>query len=377
MNAPIAFHLAEQAMSDRGASTPERPRRRRRRAPRLSRLVLVVCAAVAMLLGALGADALGEPNGSGATSQPGDGFARAASGKSKPSAGTSARKRRSEPGAKKKGKGKPGAKKKGKGKPGGRKKVKGKPGGKKRGRRPLPLELFYTAEITGTAKYEYTDSSSADHPEVEYTSDGSGRGSASLRAARARVDLIRLAASRNNGPPFYPMGFNVIAEGEVFNGLVEESGRGVRNKYNRAGCSPGTASTTEPGPSPIALEVKGVIGLAGQGPRVIPRRSGPTSSTTMYSAVSCTRADGTPDPHPPSTATGGGGVVLYGCNNSSGAGGPEVTSVASGEVAWGRAFTISVTCKEEHTAPTGHLRTETRLTIALRPCPGRGTRPCQ
>jgi hypothetical protein len=320
-----------------------------------------------MLLGALGADALGEPTGSAAAAQRDDGIAGATSSKNKRSAGTSAGKRRGKPGAKKKGnRGKPGAQRKGKDKP-----------GKKRGRRPLPFELFYTAEITGTAKYEYTDSSSANHPDVEYTSDGSGRGSASLRAARARVDLIRLAASRNNGPPFYPVGFNVIAEGELFNGLHEYLGRGVRNKYNSAGCPPGTDSTTEPGPSAIALEVKGVIGLAGQGPRVSARRSGPASSTTMYGGVTCTRADGTPDPHPPTTATGGGGVVLYGCNNSSGPGGPEVTSVASGEVAWGRAFTISVTCKEEDTAPTSHLRTETRLTIALKPCPGRGTRPCQ
>lgn len=163
-------------------------------------------------------------------------------------------------------------------------------------------------------------------------------------------------------------------------GTSTHSFRGWRHKYDASGCSESTALGTEFGPSPIDLQVSGTLGLRGQGPRITASRSGPASgTTTTYGSATCTRPDGTIYQVGSHTLTGAGEVPMVpaSCNNHNAPGDPEITSVASGKVVWGRAFTISVTCAEKRAGNVSSSRTETRLKIAMTPCPRRATRPCQ
>jgi hypothetical protein len=359
MNAGLAFLLADEALTASGASPPGPPRRRSRRSPRRSRVFILAAALVVIVLGTLDRDAVADPARSGETAQSGgDASAGAASAKKKRSA--------NKPRAKKRSADKPGAK---------------KGGDNKRKRRVRRVDLFYTAKITGTGKYEYTNDGPSGSPDSEYTSPGSGYGGAWLRAARASAQLHRelfTHPTTKRTTRYY--GFELSASGELSNGTSTDSSRGWRHKYNASGCPPTTALGTEFGPSPIDLQVSGTLGLRGQGPRITASRSGPASgTTTTYGSAACTQPDGTTIQVRSETLTGVGAVPMIpaSCNNYNGLGGPEITSVASGKVVWGRAFTISVTCAEKQTTSVSSARTETSLKIAMAPCPGRATKPCQ
>jgi hypothetical protein len=216
MNAGLAFFLADEMLTANGGSTRQPPRSLSRRPPRRWRVFLLAVALAVLVLGTLGRNAVADSALSGATAQSGgDESAGAASAKKKRSAG----------------------------------KPKGQ---KKRHRTPRALDLYYGAKIRGTAKYDYTDSLPANHPDTEYTQPASGQGSASLRADRVNVNLTReLVTDPNTGRTIRYYGFQLNASAELSNGSATDVGHGWHHRYDASGCSPGTTSQTEPGPSPI------------------------------------------------------------------------------------------------------------------------------
>lgn len=346
MNVGLAFYLAHESLT-----TGRPPRRRMRSAPRLTRLSLSAAAATALVLGTLGGDALADPPQSGATAQPdGDRSSGMAS-------------------AKQHFADKPGVKKR-----------RGKRRGGRRARHRR-VDLFYTAKITGTGRYEFMNQGPSGSPDSEYTSPESGYGGARLRVARASAQLHReLFTHPTTKQTIRYYGFELSASGELLDGTSTHSFRGWKHKYDASGCPSSIALGTEFGPSPIALQVGGTLGLPGQGPRITASRTGPASgTTTTYGSATCTRPDGTIYTAGSHTLTGAGAVPMVpaSCNHHHGPGDPEVASAASGKVVWGRAFTISVTCAEQRTSNFSSSRTETGLKIAMVPCPRRATRPCQ
>jgi hypothetical protein len=370
MNAAVAFYLADEAWTGSGGRPPQRPRRPGRRTPRRWRSFLVGAAAAAILFGTLGSDALGDPSGSGATAGPADDrSADLATAKKKRSAGKAAAKKRghSKPGAKKRSAGKPGAKKRSAGKPGAKKRGRGRRRGRKRQPDPQPdlINSYYTAEVQGTAKYELTDSYG-----------GSESRSASLRATRASVRLSRdEIVNPTSGQTVYFYNVDVSGTGEVMDAS------GTMSSVPNGSCSVRTVSDTELGPSPIRFGVGASLGLPGNrvasisGSRLVSSRVSRTDS-----GQTCTLpGGGSIQAIAPSTMTTEG-VVGIPLNCNSAPSGLEVTSVATGDVVWGRPSTISVNCTETWNATgsvRGSTRTEISLTMALTPCPGRGTRACQ
>jgi hypothetical protein len=149
-------------------------------------------------------------------------------------------------------------------------------------------------------------------------------------------------------------------------------------------CSAATEAVTAPGPSVFRLEVSALLGLPGDKPRWGVYPGTPAEGTYSFSGSTCTLSPNSPPVTSPPISRptqGPSAPGTVGCPQE-----PTptqiVSSTASGRVVWGRRFTISVACDVTLTTslPGGdvlHSHYETRLTIAMTPCPGRATSPCQ
>jgi hypothetical protein len=268
--------------------------------------------------------------------------------------------------------GKPGAKKGHNGKPGPKKGHTGKSGGKKRGhgrRRGDPGArdhrqwLFYTANVRGTVRYENIISSAG----ITET------GGASLRASSGTVQLTPGIFADAKRTPRYWYGFRLTAYGELTNYWSRYAWEA------RGNCSARTISMTEPGPAPTVVQTEGSLRLpvpSGRSASTLVKRLGPGSATLTDSGLTCTRPDGTTYTALSPKSTAASARSYHEVCPREPVGRLQVASVATGEVAWGKPFTISVTCTVSWVLGGSSHRDETSLTVALTPCPGRATKPC-
>jgi hypothetical protein len=121
-----------------------------------------------------------------------------------------------------------------------------------------------------------------------------------------------------------------------------------------------------------------LVGLPGAKPSISGLRLGPVSSVTRTdSGFTCTLPNGETIQmiEPSTTSIEGTAGVPLGCNKAPSA--SEVTATEGGAVVWGRPSTIVVTCKESYTRADLSTQAEISLTIAMTPCPGRGTSQCR
>jgi hypothetical protein len=341
MNAGLAFFLADEAWTASGGSQQGPPRRQSRRAPRRSRVFMLAAALVVIVLGTLGSDAVADPARTGATAQSGDASAGAASAKKKRAAGMKGGRK----GAKEKGAKRKRAKKKRRG------------GRRARDPRPDPLDLYYTAEITGTAENEGPDSSG-----------GWRTASASFRATRASVHLSRRGAGDYNGEQSIGIyTFQIDAVGELFNASATDTVPAI--SLPDVSCTEQTWTQTEPGPTTIALWASGWLGSTRNDAGVGGKPISLSGATETFSGRTCTTPDGRTTTIEAYTRDINQVGVQLSCVAGAG-----VTIDVRGSVAWGKASTIAVDCTYRN--DWQKVRNQTSLTIAMTPCPGRAARQC-